>query len=236
MKSIIFQFIKDLLVRVIKSDMWHGVMRYKRRGGNPATIIDVGAAKGKWTEKCLEIFPEANYIMVEPLPHNKPLLEALVNKFSPGKLTYIQAVASEKEGVINFCVSDDLDGSGVYGPDQGDNFIELDCVGLDSVVSRGNHQGPYIIKLDTHGYEVPILQGALKTMQQADLLIIEVYGFQVSPTGLTFWELCQYLDGVGFRIVDMVDVMRRPSDGAFWQSDAFFIPKTSSVFSSNLYQ
>lgn len=236
MKSIIFQFIKNILLKVTKNDMWYGLIRYKRRGGKPTTIIDVGAAKGKWTEKCLEFFPDANYIMIEPIPQNKTELEKMLNKYNSGKLTYIQAVAGEQESIINFCISDDLDGSGVYGPDQGENFIELESISIDSVILNGNHQGPYIIKLDTHGYEVPILQGSTKTLQKTDLLIIEVYGFKVSPTGLTFWELCKYLNDIGFRLVDLVDIMRRPGDGAFWQADAFFIPISNDVFKSDLYQ
>jgi len=236
MKSIIFSFIKQLLVKVIKSDMWHGMARYKKRGGNPRTIIDVGAAKGIWTEKCMTIFPDAGYVLLEPLPQNKEILEKKVKNYPAGKLNYIQAVAGESEGKVSFCVSDDLDGSGVYGPEQGDNFIELDCVSIDMAMARTNSQGPFIIKLDTHGYEIPILNGSQKTLLQTDLLIIEVYGFHVSPTGLTFWEICRYLDEKGFRLVDIVDIMRRPGDGAFWQADAFFAPKSNPLFANNNYQ
>ena len=70
---------------------------------------------------------------------------------------------------------------------------------------------------------------------QMSLLVIEVYGFYVSPTCLLFNQLTTYLDGFGFRLIDMVDIMRRPGDQAFWQCDAFYIRKDHPVFANNSY-
>jgi len=96
-------------------------------------------------------------------------------------------------------------------------------------------KGPYIIKLDTHGYEVPIIEGSEKTLKETQLLIIECYGFEISPFSLLFWEMCNYLKDKGFRLIDIVDIELRPKDGAFWQCDAFFVPDSSKYFSSNTY-
>jgi hypothetical protein len=51
--------------------------RVKKRGIVPRQIIDVGAAKGLWTRECLEVFPEANYFLVEPLEENVTFLNEL---------------------------------------------------------------------------------------------------------------------------------------------------------------
>jgi hypothetical protein len=82
---------------------------------------------------------------------------------------------------------------------------------------------------------VPILKGAANTLKNTDVLIIEVYGFHVSPTCLLFHELTQYLSELGFRLFDIVEVMRRSKDNAFWQADAVYLKTTNRVFADNRY-
>jgi hypothetical protein len=47
--------------------------------------------------------------------------------------------------------------------------------------------------------------------------------------------MCQYMDNLGYRLFDIVDIMNRPTDKAFWQCDAFFIKKDNPVFQTNTY-
>jgi hypothetical protein len=43
------------------------------------------------------------------------------------------------------------------------------------------------------------------------------------------------MDELGFRMVDIIDLMWRKKDKALWQFDVFFIPKTSPCFHSNIF-
>jgi len=79
------------------------------------------------------------------------------------------------------------------------------------------------------------LKGAVQALRNTQLLIIEVYGFKISPTCLIFQQFANYMDNLGFQLVDIVDTMRRPGDQAFWQCDAFFIRKEHPVFQNNSY-
>jgi hypothetical protein len=90
--------------------------------------------------------------------------------------------------------------------------------------------------LDTHGYEVPILEGATETLKNTNLLIIEAYNFQIAHKSLRFWELCSYVEKLGFLPFNMVDFMHRSKDNAFWQMDIFFLRAEHPVFSSNTYE
>lgn len=199
---------------------------------NIKTIIDIGAAAGTWTEKCLPIWKDANYILFEPLIERDTELNDLKLKHNETKITHIKAAAGQKKSKTSFSVSEDLDGSGFYGSG---NLREIDLVSVDDVIIEENETGPFLLKLDTHGFEIPIFEGAKEVLKNTNLIIVEVYGFYVAPNSLLFWEICNYLDKLGFRLYDMVDVMRRPKDDAFWQCDAFFIPKDSELFSSNHY-
>jgi FkbM family methyltransferase len=92
---------------------------------------------------------------------------------------------------IKFSVSNDLDVSGVYGNDA-PNRREVRSFRIDDIVK--DETGSLLIKLDTHGYEIPIFEGALKALKKTEVLIVEVYGFHVSSTGLLFHNLSSYLE------------------------------------------
>ena len=211
-----------------ESSMNEGLKRMMKLGISPSTVIDVGAAQGSWTKNLLNLWPKADFHLIEPLKENLPHLSELKNSYS--NIKYHLAVAGESAGEVNILVSPDLDGSGIYGTDNG-NTRPVPVMMIDSIPGTER----VLIKLDTHGYEVPILKGAKKTLESTELLVIEVYGFRISPTCLLFHELSDYLDHLGFRLVDIVDIMRRPGDNAFWQADAFYLRKDHPVFANNSY-
>lgn len=106
---------------------------------------------------------------------------------------------------------------------------------VDAEVARLSLAGPFLLKLDTHGFEIPIFEGAASTLDQTSLLIVEAYNFELRPGALRFHELCTYLGGRGFRPLDVVDVMRRPGDDVLWQFDLFFARNDSREFASSAF-
>jgi len=211
-----------------KNSMTDGLERMKMLNINVDTIIDIGAAEGTWTADALKLWPSAAYELIEPLTEQKAKLEQL--KLLHPKVNYHLAVAGETPGEVYLNISPDLDGSGVYGKES-DNTRKVPVITIDDIVK--NRPGNFIIKFDTHGYELPILNGAKETLKKASLLIIEVYGFRISPTCLLFHELTAHLDTLGFRMIDIVGTLRRKSDNAFWQADAFYLRKDHRVFENN---
>ena len=200
---------------------------------NPVTVIDVGAAKGIWTSMAIKVWPGSNYVLFEPLKEREEILSDIRNK---NKNIYIVNKAAGDSNIeIDFFIATDLDGSGVAGDISASNLRKVKQTTLDAEISGLQLKGPFVIKLDTHGYEVPIIDGAEKILKDTQLLIIECYGFKIAPFSLLFWEMCAYLKSKGFRLIDIVDIDLRKKDGAFWQCDAFFIPDTSPCFSSNSY-
>ena len=200
-------------------------------GLRPDIVVDLGAAQGTWTEKALTIWPNAQYHLVEPLAEQVAFVKPLQEKHP--NITVHLAVAGEAPGEAALTVSPDLDGSGVYGGAVEGQIRMVPVMTIDEIARQS--KGSVFMKFDTHGYEVPILKGASETLKRTDALVIEVYGFPLSPTCLLFHELSAYLDSVGFRLVDIVDVVRRPGDEAFWQADAFYLRKDHPVFQKNSY-
>ena len=200
---------------------------------NPVTVIDVGAAEGKWTLLAMNEWTKSDYVLFEPLKEREKTLFDLGNEYK--NLHFVNKAAGNSNQEIDFYVTPDLDGSGISENGTDTSLRKVTVTTIDEEIKHLQLKGPYIIKLDTHGYEVPIIEGSEKTLKETQLLIIECYGFEISPFSLLFWEMCNYLKDKGFRLIDIVDIELRPKDGAFWQCDAFFVPDSSKYFSSNTY-
>ena len=82
--------------------------------------------------------------------------------------------------------------------------------------------GPYLLKFDTHGYEMPILRAAAKVLRETQVIVMEVYNFDITPHCLCFPAMCAHLETLGFRCLDLVDPMLRSRDQALWQMDLVF--------------
>ena len=201
--------------------------RCKERGVNVKTVIDIGASDGSWTRDCLKCFPDANYLLIEAQEPHQSALERLAA--SERNVRYVLAAAGRAKGKIYFDNSSLFGGLASEAPLKGSS-IEVPVVSVDEEVKRLQLNGPFLIKLDTHGFEVPILEGAAKTLNEASLVIIETYNFQLTDSSLRFFEMCDYMKTAGFLCVEMVDFILRKRDLSFWQMDTFFIPSTSSEF------
>ena len=205
--------------------------RSAQRGTNVSTWIDIGASDGSWSVLAKKSFPKAEFLLFEPLTERRPALEKLKHE---NNFHIVPAAAGRATGEISFAVDAGLDGSGVALPGAAATR-QVPVETIDDAVKRHQLPGPYGIKLDTHGYELPVLEGATATLAATSLLIVEAYNFQLTPDCLRFHELCAWMETRGFRCCDLASPMRRPSDGLFWQMDLAFIPAQSPLLVSNRY-
>ena len=204
----------------------------RRAGGHfprIGTVIDVGAAAGKWTRRALPHFPDARHLLIEPLHERIAELEAL--RAAHPRVEFVSAVAGAEAGEATLQVAPDLDGSGVS--DGGGRTVPVTT--LDREISQRGLPPPYFIKLDTHGYEIPILEGARAALAQTELLMIEVYNFRLTAGCLRFPQMCAHLEAAGFLPCDAIEPFRRPGDGVLWQMDLVFARKDAPFFLLQTY-
>jgi FkbM family methyltransferase len=206
-------------------DRWRmsaALRRAAMLGVQPASIIDLGAAVGEWSQLAHSIFPDADCVLVEPLLERATALRAFCEQHP--RMRHIAVAAGASQGQVLFDVSSDLDGSGVYGGTSGSSARLVPVETVDAIVRVQGLRPPFLLKLDTHGYELPILAGAAETLAHTALIVMEVYNFSISPTAVPFWEICATLATRGFRPADVCGLMHRPRDRIFWQADFFFLP------------
>ena len=196
------------------------------------TVIDIGASNGSWSQIIRRVYPEAFYFLIEANACHEEGLIAF--KRNNPHSDYVLAVAGDELGEVFFDNSDPF--GGMASHERSERFNNrLPCVTVDDEVSKRNLQGPFLLKLDTHGFEVPIFDGAEETLKSTNLVFVETYNFDIEKASLRFWEMCQFLYEKGFRPVDLCLPMHRPKDGAFWQVDILFVRRDRKEFQSNNY-
>ncbi len=201
------------------------------RGIDVQTVIDVGASDGRWSRDCMVYLPNANYLLVEAQDGHRKALENFSKKNN--NVDFVLAAAGLKKGEVYFDDSDLFGGVASDHPLNKGTIVPV--VSLDEEVVNRQLIGPYLLKLDTHGYELPILEGSKEIIKNASLIILETYNFKLTDHSLRYWEMCNYMEALGFLPVENVDFLLRGIDRAFWQMDTFFLPSQDPVFSRRSY-
>ena len=192
-----------------------------------ASLIDVGAAKGFWSAAFAKRFPGRRHLLVEANNVHQSILEKLCRENKQWQLA-LTAIGGNS-GTAYFDGSDPLGGHLSNDP-WNENYHPCRVTTLDDLVEEYPIPEPFMIKLDTHGVEIPILSGAAKTLKQANAIVVEAYNFNFGGPAVPFWDLCRYMLELGFRPLDVFDLLYREVDGAFWQFDLLFVRAELSLF------
>lgn len=203
--------------------------RLRARNIRFGTILDVGASDGRWTRSVLKHFPHANYFCIEAQSVHQPALKQLCAEHP--NVGYLISAAGGEEGKVYFWDKDPFGGVASHEP-LGKDCAVLPMTTIDAQVRQRKLEPPFLIKLDTHGFEVPILTGAAESLLQTEALMIEVYNFASRPPALPFHEMCAYLAERQFRCVDLYDPLYRPRDNVLWQMDMVFLRASRPEFQS----
>ena len=196
------------------------------------TIIDVGASDGNWSIAAMEFFPQCNYYLIEARKEHEIKLKIVKDNYR--NIDYKIAAAGHRLGKIYFDAENLFAGQASEIPYENNN-IEVPVTTIDNEIAEQRLRSPFLLKLDTHGFEKEILSGSKNSLKDCSVLIIEAYNFKLTNNSFRFYELCSYLDSKGFYPFDVVDLMTREKYGAFWQMDIVFIKKDNEIYLDNKY-
>lgn len=206
----------------------HAFQRVRKLGAAPRLVLDGGASTGVWTRQCLSVFPEASYLLIDPLEENvAPLSQLAANP----RVQYWRGVLASSAGEIPFHLHGDQS-SPLASQFSQDPATLVPARTLDSFLGNELDAPPDLIKLDVQGYELEILKGAEECLRSTEFLLLELSYRQIYEGGPLAHEVIAYLGERGFRIYDICTYTQRNSDGELAQSDVLFARETSRVFQS----
>jgi FkbM family methyltransferase len=205
------------------------------RGFVPRGFIDVGANRGDWTRMALQVFPNADVIMIEPQIEMVALLEAFCCE--KPNISLVKAGAGSEPGQLLQTIWEDLEGSSFLPPEnallqkKGTQRL-TPIVTIDSVLAERNQFHPDLVKLDIQGFELKALAGATSIFDRTEMLILEVSLFEFMAGQPTARDVIAFMGEKGYEIYDIPGFARRPFDGALGQMDIAFVRKNGCLRSN----
>jgi FkbM family methyltransferase len=191
-------------------------------GITPATVLDVGVAEG--TPELYRAYPNAEYLLVEPLIEYQEFLNQLLSRHIHG--SHIIAAAGSTPGTARISVRGQASSvlTEVDASDATLSWRDVRVVTLDQVCASRELRPPYLLKVDVQGAELDVLGGATTILSDCGVVILEVSLLQALNGGPSFADVIRWMDVKGFSAYDIFGGAFRPFDHTLAQIDIVFVP------------
>jgi len=206
----------------------------RANGFHPQTVLDIGAYKGDWMKLCRSVWPASSVLMIEASPDRAAILRELATSTTglSAECALLGATATE---AARFYEQDSASSALPEGAKSGQPFVSLPMLTLDELTRGTIFESPELIKLDVQGYELEVLRGGKTALKSAEAVLLEVNLIPVYEGAPLLQEVVEFMAAEGFRAYDIAGMIRRPLDGALWQTDIVFVRYRSPLISSSSY-
>lgn len=206
----------------------------KVAGFEPRTILDVGAALGHWTAAAAKVFPSATFLMFEPLKAEfEPFLKHFMNANRDLDCRAIYSAVSGENGEVMMNVHDDWTSSSLLKETEGKqvdgNERIVPCCRLSDTIAMQACDPPFLLKVDTQGNELAVLNGCGNLLDQCEVIILETSFFPFFKSGPLFHEVVEYMKERGFIIHDIITLHYKLLDDSLAQADVLFVNEKSKL-------
>lgn len=234
MSSSVVDGMSDADRRRLGLQSMEGAVRHLAEMGlQPGTVFDVGAYVGDWTRSSAQVFPTAQFVMVEPVPARRPQLAEVEVELAGRAVVCQELLGREVRDAVPFTVM----GTGSSLFEENTPFprerIELPMRTLDQLASGA--AAPFLLKLDVQGAELEVLEGATETLAHCEAVVLETSLLEYNRGAPLFAEVVAFLRARDLVLFDLCGGLRRASDGALFQVDCVFVPERSNLRSARQF-
>jgi FkbM family methyltransferase len=195
--------------------------RLKSVGFLPDFILDVGASTAGWSHAVSDVYPKSRFILCDPM------FSRYEKVWAKPDFELVEAAISDKPGEATFSVSSDLYGSSLIKVSEIVEVVDKVTVPvktIDQIAKQKKLTGRGLLKVDVQFAEHLVIDGALNTIKKnVDVVILELTLPRVHKDTKTLLEMCNVMNGLGFRLYDQVGGWRLPSNGELEQLDVVFV-------------
>lgn len=187
-------------------------------------LLDVGCHAGGTTFFFAKQLKELQCIGFEP---NRPVFEQAKKTYTITNLQYENIALSNKDGVIDFFITDNEVSSSLNNVNANTQFSvvakeEVVTRKLDTYLLDNKLQDEKILalKIDVQGYELSVLHGAEQSLKKTLLVLVEMSNHSDYEGGAQYFEVDAYLRSKGFLLQNMFTSF---STGHLYEYDAVYI-------------
>lgn len=198
----------------------------------PLVVYDVGAHRGAFAARVLQVFPLATVYAFEPA--RGPLEELNSRAALDARIVPVPVAVGACDGRTVLKETSNPLLTSVLQPSarsvsvsEGASRVvaerEVEVVALDAWAERNGISPPGLLKLDVQGFELPALRGATQLLTQTKAVYAEAHLEPVYETASTFSEIDLFLRELGFRFHQIHEITTQGSDLQTIQVDALWL-------------
>jgi FkbM family methyltransferase len=183
---------------------------------SPATVIDVGVARG--TPSLYDAFPEAHLVLIEPLAEFEEDLQRIA-RLRGGEYVLGAVGAAPGRAQIHIdpgmLVTSSMLVNKWLPPSKHEALErrEIEVTTLDLLRAERGWQAPFGLKIDVEGYEHRVIEGAGELLEDTQFVIAEVSITRPYTDGISFADFIGMMDLRGFAVHDLLDGLKRGNGG-----------------------
>ena len=207
------------------------ILKYK--GFNPKFIVDVGAHLGNFAKGCQDLWPSVDIHMFEANPYAEDHLKQIGFPYTISLLTDTVGDSYTYYMTNEWVLST---GNSIYRENtlhyDDSHIIEQNLVSdtLDNIL-REETRNIDLLKLDTQGSEIKILNGAKTLLNRTKYILIECSVYEYNLGGCLIGDVFSFMNEHNFKLIDIVDIQYLEEGFVLNQVDLLF--KNENYVSNN---
>ena len=186
----------------------------------PQSVLDIGANIGQFYNECKEVFPDSKYHLIE----GNNICETELKNL---EVDYTISLLSDDIKEVNFWMRTDdpfATGNSIYkeNTDFYNSAIPVKkwTETLDNLFQNETFD---LIKIDTQGSEIDILNGGQNLVKSTKGIILEVSYKEYNIGSLLSNEVIDYMTSIGFSKVEVINSINHPITEEHIQDDVLFV-------------
>lgn len=211
------------------------VLKLKRQGIVPGTVLDVGANVGQFSTACAEMFPGVRIVAFEPLPECFARLSRIAARH-PNFSARRMALGDRPQAAASFHRNRHSHSSSMLPLAEAHlrsfpeaavaEIVQVPCSTLDDEIDLARLVPPALLKIDVQGYEEAVLRGGGRTLAGVSWILLETSFKPLYSGERVFAEIAELLGRHGFVFRRPVATLPDPASGEVLQMDALFVNRT----------